>query len=427
VIRPGREKSAPAISVEIRKSDVMSKAGGIIGIIAGVFGFIAAIVTLFLGGIGSAFEAEGANTVIGLGWGGVLFSFLTIVFGAIAIARPKGAGIGLIISSILGAVLGGTIVAVCMALSLIGGILAVVGAKKTPAAALPEEPAQNMPPANTASGKKLYWIGGGIGLLVLVIGVAMIAGKGDLKSKADPLTELASAQPGNLQPEGELSELFALGSKYTDLQRENKSKEIIGQVVQWRLPVYEVSKSKEGYKIQTRGSVSIGGYGKDLIGTFIHITPRDDEDRKIIETMKTDDVIAFKGRIAGTSMRMLTIKPAILIRQTQQAQNNIVPATPPESTESSNPASDSASDDLQSLKQRFATADQEINDVYKDTMSQLSPGAKGELKSEQIAWIKKKESSCNAETEEANRLKCLISMTRERTEALKQYLSPDYE
>jgi len=402
----------------------MSKAGGIIGIIAGVFGFFAAIITLFLGGIGSAFEAEGANTVIGLGWGGVLFSFLTIVFGAIAIARPKGAGIGLIISSILGAVLGGTIVAVCMALSLIGGILAVVGAKKTPAATLPEEPLQNKPSVNAASGKTLYWIGGGIGLLMLVIGVAMIAGKGDLKPKTDPLTELASAQPGNLQPEGELSELFALGSKYTDLQRQNKSKEIIGQVVQWRLPVYEVSTSDGGYKVQTQSSISIGGYGKDLIGTFIHITPREDEDRRIIEALKTDDLITFKGRIAGTSMRMLTIKPAILIRQTQQAQNNIVPATSA-STESSNPASDNASDDLQSLKQMFVAADQEINDVYKDTMSQLSPGAKGELKSEQIAWIKKKENSCAAETEEANRLKCLISMTRGRTEALKQYLSPD--
>lgn len=97
------------------------------------------------------------------------------------------------------------------------------------------------------------------------------------------------------------------------------------------------------------------------------------------------------------------------------------------STENSNPAADSASDDLQSLKQMFATADQEINDVYNQIMSQLSPGAKGKLKSEQIAWIKKKESSCDAVTEEANRLKCLISMTREKTEALNQYLSTDYE
>jgi hypothetical protein len=107
----------------------MHKAGGIIGIIAGVFGVFAALTTLFVGGIGSAFNADGASTVVGLGWGGVLFSFLTIVCGAVVFAKPKGAGIALVISSILGAVLGGTIVAIFMALSLIGGILAIIGAK----------------------------------------------------------------------------------------------------------------------------------------------------------------------------------------------------------------------------------------------------------------------------------------------------------
>jgi hypothetical protein len=36
----------------------MQKAGGIIGLVAGIFGFIAAVVTLFVGGIGGAFNAE---------------------------------------------------------------------------------------------------------------------------------------------------------------------------------------------------------------------------------------------------------------------------------------------------------------------------------------------------------------------------------
>jgi hypothetical protein len=75
----------------------MGKAGGIIGIVAGVFGVIAAVITLFVGGLGSAFEAEGAKTVVGLGLGGVLFSFLAIVFGAVAMARPRGAGVGLVV------------------------------------------------------------------------------------------------------------------------------------------------------------------------------------------------------------------------------------------------------------------------------------------------------------------------------------------
>jgi len=109
----------------------MKKAGGIISLIAGIFGVIAAIATLFVGGVGAAFGGEGAETVIGLGWGGILFSFLTIIFGAIAMnAKSKVSGILLIICAIAGAILGGTIVAIFMVLALVGGILAVIGKKK---------------------------------------------------------------------------------------------------------------------------------------------------------------------------------------------------------------------------------------------------------------------------------------------------------
>lgn len=114
----------------------MKKAGGIIAIIAGIFGIFAAGATLFIGGIGGAVEAEGASTVVGLGWGGVLFSFLAIIFGAVSMsATTKKPGILLILSSIAGAILGGTFVAIFMVLSLIGGILATIGVKKAPPAA----------------------------------------------------------------------------------------------------------------------------------------------------------------------------------------------------------------------------------------------------------------------------------------------------
>lgn len=109
----------------------MQKAGGIIAIIAGIFGIFAAGATLFIGGMGSAFEADGASTVVGLGWGGVVFSFLVIIFGAVAMsAKSKKPGALLVLCSIGGVFLGGTIVAIFMALSLIGGILAMIGTKK---------------------------------------------------------------------------------------------------------------------------------------------------------------------------------------------------------------------------------------------------------------------------------------------------------
>lgn len=112
----------------------MSKAGGIIALIAGIFGVIAAFATLMIGGMGSALEAKDAQTVVNLGWGGVFFSFLSIVLGAICMGtRSRWPGALLIVCAIAGAVMGGTLVAIFMALALVGGTLAVFGKKAAPA------------------------------------------------------------------------------------------------------------------------------------------------------------------------------------------------------------------------------------------------------------------------------------------------------
>jgi hypothetical protein len=109
----------------------MQKTGGIIGLIAGIFGVPAAAITLLMGGMASAFQADGASTVVGLGWGGILFSFLCIIFGAVAMgSESRIPGALLTLCAIAGAILGGTLVAVCMALAFVGGVLATMGAKK---------------------------------------------------------------------------------------------------------------------------------------------------------------------------------------------------------------------------------------------------------------------------------------------------------
>ncbi len=109
----------------------IQRAGGIIALIAGIFGTLAAIITLSIGAVGGAFQAEDTDTVVGLGWGGVVFSFATIVLGAVAMnAKGMAPGILLILGAVAGAVLGGTLVAICMVLALVGGILATIGAPK---------------------------------------------------------------------------------------------------------------------------------------------------------------------------------------------------------------------------------------------------------------------------------------------------------
>ena len=115
---------------------LMQKAGGIIALIAGIFGFIAAIITLLSGGLVAGLESisdsgNSASTEIGtFGMLGIVFSFLTIIFGAIAVgAKSRISGYILIICAIGGAITGGTLVAICMLLALAGGIVVTIGVR----------------------------------------------------------------------------------------------------------------------------------------------------------------------------------------------------------------------------------------------------------------------------------------------------------
>tara|TARA_B100000700_G_C14618127_1_gene656878 strand:- start:62 stop:418 length:357 start_codon:yes stop_codon:yes gene_type:complete len=112
----------------------MNKASGIIGLIGGILGFIAAVITLMTGGLVAGLESvvdeggDAGSTIVKFGWLGILASFLTIIFSAMMFsATKKLMPLLLIVSSIVGAIFGGTFVAVCMVLCIIAGIIGFIG------------------------------------------------------------------------------------------------------------------------------------------------------------------------------------------------------------------------------------------------------------------------------------------------------------
>ncbi|NBG88181.1 hypothetical protein [Isachenkonia alkalipeptolytica] len=105
----------------------MQKTGGIIAMVAGAIVVVIAFATLIFGG---GIDWEALTLVEDIGWGGLFFSFLVIIFGTMAItARDKIIGILLILSAILAAILGGLFVAVFMVIALIGGVMATMEMK----------------------------------------------------------------------------------------------------------------------------------------------------------------------------------------------------------------------------------------------------------------------------------------------------------
>jgi hypothetical protein len=107
----------------------MKTAALVLGIIGGIGGFIGAILVLVVGGIGGAFGAEGAGTMVGLGWAAIPISILGIFGGAFSRAKPKAAGIIMLISGIGGfiAISGGYLFG--GPLLILGGILALIASR----------------------------------------------------------------------------------------------------------------------------------------------------------------------------------------------------------------------------------------------------------------------------------------------------------
>lgn len=151
--------------------------------------------------------------------------------------------------------------------------------------------------------------------LKLIIGIVGLSVLGAILSPSDEdlLAELNSAQISDINPAGELGELFTFGSERTDIQRDNKEAEIKGKYVQWSLPVYDVNKLSEGkYKVQTSSDEAIFG-GRKRVGAFVTIYINNDSEQKYLEGLREGDIITFKGKITGTTMRNIDLDPAIVI------------------------------------------------------------------------------------------------------------------
>jgi hypothetical protein len=111
----------------------MRKKGGILAVVAGLYGALAATITLIvLGGIGSRARID--DLVVCLGWAGVVSSVLTIILGTICLLTTTSTRPALLLAlnALVGAVLSVTPVKIFMALAFIGGLLAVLGGVSKP-------------------------------------------------------------------------------------------------------------------------------------------------------------------------------------------------------------------------------------------------------------------------------------------------------
>lgn len=128
------------------------------------------------------------------------------------------------------------------------------------------------------------------------------------------LAELDAAKPVTTVTPEQVAETFALGSKSTDLQRDLLEKEVVGQVVEWDLQLYEVQLEGDIYTVSSNAIPINDDSGMNLIRIVAEVRARTPEEHAFLRAVKTGDPIRLRGRITAIALRTAVVMdPAVVV------------------------------------------------------------------------------------------------------------------
>ena len=131
-------------------------------------------------------------------------------------------------------------------------------------------------------------------------------------STAQQITEITSAKTNPVAPE-QVSEVFALGSDFTDLQRDLLRKKLIGSVVEWEIQVYEIAYADGIYKVTSQPIPIKANQAVNMLRTSFSVYPLDEQDHDVLRKAKTNDRIKIRGKVLDVVLRTIVlIEPAVL-------------------------------------------------------------------------------------------------------------------
>ncbi len=128
------------------------------------------------------------------------------------------------------------------------------------------------------------------------------------------LADLDAAKPVTTVTPEQVAETFALGSKSTDLQRDLLEKEVVGQVVEWDLQLYEVQLEGDIYTVSSNAVPINDDSGMNLIRIVAEVRARTPEEHAFLRAVKTGDPIRLRGRITAIALRTAVVMdPAVVV------------------------------------------------------------------------------------------------------------------
>jgi len=147
-------------------------------------------------------------------------------------------------------------------------------------------------------------------LLMLIIGIGCLALAATLaipvkKDQSGDMKMIVMAPVDHVDA-AELATLFNDKKVQMSHQAQDKAKEITGQIVQWNLEVFVVTKSADCYQVVTNPSTTVPG-------TLVTVYPRNGRQQSYLDSVKPGVTIKIKGKITGIQQGRVKINPAVII------------------------------------------------------------------------------------------------------------------
>lgn len=118
-------------------------------------------------------------------------------------------------------------------------------------------------------------------------------------------TATLDGQPSSVRPPTDLADALSFFSSLTDVKKNEIKDSYRGKLVQWTLPVWDVSKRDEKYVIQTSDDAPIA--------IFCHVVPDSKTVEARIRALNAGDSITCKGTVSGYTLGNVNIAPAMVL------------------------------------------------------------------------------------------------------------------
>lgn len=124
-------------------------------------------------------------------------------------------------------------------------------------------------------------------------------------ASGDKQTSELTAQPVSTSPPADLADALSFFSSLTEVKKDEIKDSYRGKLVQWTLPVWEVSKRDEKFVIQTSGN--------SPIAIFCTVKPESEAEAARIREIDAGDMITCKGVVAGYTLGNVNLSPGALV------------------------------------------------------------------------------------------------------------------